>query len=103
MVALQVEYLLEHDGPAEMTSEDFPTSHSILFWNMVWWFCREQLSSALPLYVLYNFRNLHPNNKVLYIVSSECSRYFILSAASVTTRYFILSAVSVQGTLYCQQ
>jgi len=56
--------LLEHDGPAEMTSEDFPTSHSILFWNMVWWFCREQLSSALPLYVLYNFRNLHPKNKV---------------------------------------
>ena len=44
--------------------DDLATSHTILFWNMVWWFCRENLSSSLPLYIPQAFRHLHPKGQV---------------------------------------
>ena len=60
----QVECVCESDGPGEMVKDDLATSHTILFWNMVWWFCRENLSSSLPLYIPQAFRHLHPKGQV---------------------------------------
>ncbi|KAL5255927.1 hypothetical protein ACHWQZ_G011222 [Mnemiopsis leidyi] len=60
----EVECVCESDGPGEMVKDDLATSHTIVFWNMVWWFCRENLSSSLPLYIPQAFRHLHPKGQL---------------------------------------
>lgn len=85
----EVECVCESDGPGEMVKDDLATSHTILFWNMVWWFCRENLSSSLPLYIPQAFRHLHPKGYLCQSV--ELSTQWCKTAHSLYNNFAELS------------